>query len=211
MEPISKEAEETLFGEIQSGCEGVFTKIFRLFEPSALSHLRRRMAFSDYKHLQADLESDVRLTLWNAVKKFDRTKDTRFSAYLKQCLNNTIKRKIRGHLKERECIEKYWYETSEECVVDVNFDGATEIGVNDRFPCLDESTLLELAPLCKSKELAIFGLIYNDEDVWYKNDNLNNAAIARKLGISREAVRRIITNLRTNRLLWSTICELAPH
>ena len=95
--------------------------------------------------------------------------------------------------------------------MDVNSDGATEIGVNDRFPCLDESTLLELAPLCKSKELAIIGLIYNDEDVWYKNGNLNNAAIARKLGISREAVRRIVTNLRTNRLLWSTICELAPH
>ena len=83
--------------------------------------------------------------------------------------------------------------------------------VTDPFPCRTESILSELTQFCKPEELAVLGLIYSDEEVWHKNGNLNNAAIARKLGISREAVRRIITNLRTNRLLWSTICELAPH
>lgn len=211
MKRISKEAEAVVFREFQSGDEKAFTKIFQQFEPLALSRVRMRMVSSDYKHLQPDLESDVRLTLWNAAKTFNPAKGCRFSTYLIPCLDNTINRKVRGHCKERECIEKYRNETSEECVVDVNSDSDTEIAVNDRFPFHDEPILSELAPLCKPKALAILGLIHNDEDVQHKNGNLNNAAIARKLGISRETVRRIIANLRTNQRLRSTIRELNSH
>ena len=211
MEPISKEAEEALFGKFQSGSESAFTKICQQFERLALSYVSRRMASSDYKHLQPDLESDVRLILWNAAKKFDPAKGWRFSTYLTQCVNNAINQEIKKHCKENKHLEKYYREVPTEFVVNPDSDGDYEIPVIDPFPCHDESILLELTPLCKPEELAIIGLIYNDEDVWHKNGNLNNAAIARKLGISREAVRRIIANLRTNLPLWSTICELAPH
>ena len=211
MKPISKEAEEALFGKFQSGSESAFTKICQQFERLVLSYVRRRMVSSDYKHLQSDLESDVHLILWNAAKKFDSAKGWRFSAYLKKCVNNAVNRKIKKHCKESKHLEKYYRGALTEFVVDPNSDGGYEILVTDPFPCHDESILSEVTPFCKTKESAIIGLIYNDEDVWYKNGNLNNAAIARKLGISREAVRRIIANLRTNRLLWSAIRELAPH
>ncbi len=210
MKSISKEAENALFGKFQGGSESAFTKIYQQFELLALSCVRRRIVFSDYKHLQPDLESDVRLILWNAAKKFNPAKG-RFSVYLTQCVNNAINQKIKKHYKESEHLEKYHRKAHIEFVVDPTSDGDYEIAITDPFPCLDESTLSELTPLCKTKEAAVIGLIYNDEDIWHKNGNLNNAAIARKLGISREAVRRIIANLRTNRLLWSTICELAPH
>jgi DNA-directed RNA polymerase sigma subunit (sigma70/sigma32) len=169
------------------------------------------MVSSDYKHLQTDLESDVRLILWNAAKKFDLAKGCRFSTYLTRCLDNTINQKIKRHCQERKSIEKYRHETSEECVVDLNSDGGYEIPVTDPFPCHDESILPELMSFCNATELAIIGLICNDEDVWHKNGSLNNAEIARKLGISREAVRQTVVNLRTNQSLRSTICELAPH
>lgn len=211
MKRISKEAEAVMFREFQSGDEKAFTKIFQQFEPLVLSRVRMRMVFSDYKHLQPDLESDVSLILWNAAKTFDPAKGWQFSTYLKRCINNAINRKIRRHYTESEKLEEYYRKAHIEFVVDPNSDGDYEIAVTDSFPCHDEPILSELTPFCTTKELAVIGLIYNDEDVWHKNGNLNNAAIARKLGLSREAVRQIIANLRTNRLLWTTICELAPR
>ena len=210
MKGISKEAEAMLFQEFQRGDDKAFTKIYQQFEPLALSHMRMRMVSSNYKHLQPDLESDVRLILWNAAKKFNPAKG-RFSVYLTQCVNNAINQKIKKHCKESEHLEKYHRKAHIEFVVDPTSDGDYEIAITDPFPCHDESILSELTPFCTTRELAVIGLIYNDEDIWYKNGKLNNAAIARKLGISRETVRRIIENLCANRLLWSTICELAPH
>ena len=122
-----------------------------------------------------------------------------------------INRQVRQHRKECGPIGKHRYETSEECVVNANSDGDCEIPVTDPFPCRAESILPELTPFCKPEELAILGLIWTNEDVWHKNGNLNNAAIARKLGISRERVRQILVKLRTNKLLESTIRELVPH
>lgn len=211
MGAISKEAENTLFDEFQSGSENAFTKIFQQFEPAVLKHLEIRMRSSGYEHLQTDLESDVRLILWNAAKTFNRAEGWRFSTYLTRCVDNAINRKIGGHRKEREGIEKYRHETSGEYIVAVNSDGNIEIAVNDRFPCHDEFILSELMPFCKPEELAILGLICNDNDVWHRNGNLNNAAVARKLGLSREMVRRIVKNLGTKQALRSTISELTPR
>ena len=211
MKGISKEAEAMLFQEFQRGDDKAFTKIYQQFEPLALSHMRMRMVSSNYKHLQPDLESDVRLILQNAAKKFDPAKGRRFSIYLKQCVNNAISRKIKQHYKESKHLEEHYRGVSIEFVVDPNSDGNYEIPVTDPFPFRNEPILPELAPLCKPKALPILRLILSDEDVWHKNGNLNNAAIARKLGISRETVRRTIANLSTNQLLKSTICELVPH
>ena len=211
MEAISKEAENALFDEFQNGSERAFTKIVQQFEQLALSQARKRMASSNYKHLQLDLESDVRLILWNAAKKFNPAKGCRFSTYLIRCINNEINQRTKKHNKESKHLEKYCREASIEFVVDSNSDGDYEISVIDPFPFHDEPILPELAPLCKPKAMAILGLICSDEDVWYKNGNLNKASIARKLGISRETVRQIIANLRTNRTLRSTIHELTPR
>ena len=211
MEYTSKGEDLTLIQEFQSGDEKAFTKIFQQFERLALSYVGKRMVSSSYKHLQPDLESDVSLILWNAAQKFDLAKGRRFSAYLKRCVNNAISQKIKEHCRESKHLEEYYRKAQIEFVVDFDSDGDYEIAVTDSFPCHDESILSELTPFCKTKESAVIGLIYNDEDIWHKNGKLNNAAIARKLGISREAVRRIIANLRTNRPLWSTICDLAPR
>ena len=207
----SKEEAVALIQEFQSGDEKVFTKICQQFERLALSYVGKRMGSSSYKHLQPDLESDVRLILWNAAKKFDPARGYPFPAYLKQCVNNAISEKIKKHYEESKHLEKYDRKVPIEFVVDPNSDGDYEIAVTDPFPCHDEPILSELTPFCKPEELAILGLICNDEDVWHKNGNLNNAAIARKLGISREAVRQIIKNLRTKQVIKSTLRELTPH
>ena len=211
MKPISKEAENALFDEFQNGSERAFTKIFQQFEQLALSRLRTRIESSDYKHLQPDLESDVRLTLWEAAKRFDCTKGGRFSTYLTRCVNNTINRKIKKHNKESEHLEKYCRKSSIKFVVNPTSDGDYEIPVTDPFSCHNESILSELAPFCKPEELEILGLICNDEDVCYKNGNLSNAKIGRKLGFSRETARRLVNKLGTNQVIKSTIRELTPR
>jgi len=212
MGAISKESEDALLIEFQRGSESAFTKIYQQFELLALSCVRKRMRYSDYKHLQPDLESDARLILWNAAKKFDPAKGCRFSAYLTQCVNNAINRKIKEHYKESKHLEEYYRKTPIEFVVDSDSDEGYEIAVTDPSPFHDEPTLPKLTPFCKTKnESKIIRLICNNEDVCYKNGKLNNAAIGRKLGISRQAVGRIIANLRTNKLLKSTIRELDPH
>ena len=212
MKSISKEAEEVLFGEFQGGSESAFTKIYQQFELLALSCMWKRMEYSNYKHLQPDLESDVRLILWNAAKKFDPAKGWRFSVYLTQCVNNAINRKIKEHCKESKYLEEYYRKTPIEFVVDSDSDEDYEIAVTDPSPFHDEPTLPKLTPFCKTKnESMIIRLICNNEDVCHKNGKLNNAAIGRKLRISRQAVGRIIANLRTNQLLKSTIRELITH
>lgn len=209
METISKKSADALFDEFQNGSERAFTEIFRQFEQLTLSQVR--MVSSNYKHLQPDLESDVRLILWNAAKNFDPAKGRPFPAYLKRCVKNAISQKIKKHYEESKHLETYYHEESIEFVVGPSSDGDCEIPVTDSFPCHDESILSELMPFCKPEELAILGLICNDDEVWHKNGNLNNAAIARKLGISREAVRRIVRNLGTKQLIRHIISELTPR
>ena len=210
MGDTSKEEEVTLIQEFQSGDERAFTKIYQQFKPLVISCVNK-LIDQNCDHLREELESAADEALWNAVKTFDLERGFLFKTYVTSCINHAIQRQIRKYRKERQHIKEYSYETFEEFVVNPNSDDGYEILVTDPFPCHDEPILSELTPFCKMKESAIIGLIYNDEDVWHKNGNLNNAAIARKLGLSREAVRQIIANLRTNRLLWTTICELAPR
>lgn len=214
MKRMSKREEAALFQEFQGGDESKFAKIYQQFKPLVISRVNK-LVDKGCEHLRDELNSHGYETLWSAAKTFNPTKGCRFSTYLTRCVtrcvNNTINRNIVKYRREREAIEKYLHQTSEECVVDVNSDSDTELTVNDRFPFLDELIFSEFAPFCNPKELAILGLIYNDADVWYKNGKLNNAAIARKLGISREAVRRILMKLSTNQHLKSKICELSPH
>ena len=204
------EEEAALFQEFQSGDESAFTKIYQQFKPLVINRVNR-VIDKNCNHLRDDLDSVANEALWNAAKSFDLERGCLFTTYAIRCIDRTIQRQMRKYDEERQHIKEYSHETFEEFVIDPNSDGDYEILVTDLFPCYDESILSELTPFCKTKESAVIGLIYNDEDVWYKNGKLNNAAIARKLGISRETVRRIIANLRTNRPLWSTICELAPH
>lgn len=210
MGDTSKEEGVALIQEFQSGTESVFTKIYQQFKPLVISCVSK-LIDQNCDHLREELESVAYEALWNAAKTFDLGRGFLFTTYATSCINYAIQRQMKKYRKERQHIKEYSYETFEEFVVDPNSDGDHEILVTDSFPCHDESILSELTPFCKTKESAVIGLIYNDEDIWYKNGKLNNAAIARKLGISREAVRRIMANLRANRLLWSAICELAPH
>ena len=205
----SKEEHAALIQAFQTGDERAFTKIHQQFKPLVRSRVNNLIG-GDCKHLRDELESEADEALWNAAKTFDLERGYLFTTYATRCIDYALRRHIKKYRKERQHTQEYSHETFE-FVVDSNFDDGYEILVTDPFPCHDESILSELTPFCKTKELAVIGLIYNDEDIWHKNGNLNNAAIARKLGISREAVRRIIENLRTNWPLWSTICELAPH
>lgn len=208
---ISEESKNDLLVEFQTGCESAFTKIVEQFEHLTLNQVRMHMEYSNYKHLQRDIESDVSLILWNAAKKFDSAKGSTFPAYLKQCVKNVIRQKIKKRREESKHLEKFYHSTFTEFVFDPSSDGDCEISVKDSFPCKDESILSELAPIFKPKELAILRLICNDNDVWHKSGNLNNAAVARKLGLSRETVRKIVRNLAKNQSLRSAISELTPR
>ena len=210
MKYISKETEAALFQEFQSGNESGFAKIYQQFKPLVISRVNK-LIDKNYNHLRDELESVANEALWNAAKTFDLERGCLFTTYATHCIDRAIQHQMRKYREGRQHIKEYSHEIFEECVIDVNSEGGYEVPITDPFPCRTESILSELTQFCKPEELAVLGLIYNDEDVWHKNGNLNNAAIARKLGISREAVRRIIVNLRTNRPLWSTICELSPH
>ena len=211
MERISQEEAVALIQEFQNGDEKAFVKVHQQFERLALHYVEKRLGSSGYKHLRPDLEDDVYWMLWNAAKKFDPTKGYQFPAYLKQCVNNAISRQIKNHRAESKHLEKYCREVPIK-FVDPNSDGNYEIAVTDRFPHFRESILSELTSLCQRKsESAIIDLVCSADEVWHRSGALNNAALARRLGISREAVRRVIANLRTNRRLRSAICELIPR
>ena len=209
MRRISEE-EAALFQELQSGDERIFSKIHQQFKPLVISRVNKRID-EDCEHLRDDLKSAADEALWNAAKTFDLERGCLFTTYATRCIDRAIQHQMRKYREERQHIKEYSHEIFEECVIDVNSESGYEIPITDPFPCRTESILPELTQFCEPEELAVLGLIYNDEEVWHKNGNLNNAAIARKLGISRETVRRIIVNLHTNRPLWSTICELSPH
>ena len=204
MKRISKKEEAALFQEFQGGNESGFAKIYQQFKPLVINRVNR-LINKNCNHLRAELESEAVEALWRAAEKFNLERGCQFKTYATPCIDHAIQRRMKKYREERQ----HWHETSEKCVVDVNSDGDIEIPVTDPFPFHDEPILSELTPFCKTKELAIIGLIHSDEDVWYKNGNLNNAAIARKLGISRETVRQIIKNLGTNQLLKSTLYALA--
>lgn len=209
MKLISKEKAAALFQEFQSGDDRVFAKIYQQFKPLVINRVNT-LIDKDCEHLRDELESVADEALWSAAKAFDLERGCSFVTYATHCINHAIRCQMKKYRKERQHIKEYSHGAFE-FVVDSNSDDGYEILVTDPFPCHHESILSELTPFCTTKELAVIGLIYNDKDIWYKNGKLNNAAIARKLGITRETVRRIIANLRTNRLLWSTICELVSH
>lgn len=210
MKRISKEAEVIVFREFQSGDEKAFTKIHQQFKPLAISRVNNLVASKDCEHLRDELESAAYESLWNAAKTFDLERGCSFTTYATRCIDRAMRRQVRKYHEEKQYIKEYSHETFE-VVVDSNSDDCYEILVNDPFPCHDEPILSELTPFCEPEELAILGLICTNEDVWHKSGNLNNAAIARKLGISRERVRQILVKPRTNKLLESTIRELVSH
>ena len=209
MRRISEE-EAVLFQEFQSGDKSAFTKIYQQFKPLVISRVNK-IIDKNCNHLRDDLESIAIEALWNAAKTFDLERGCLFTTYATCCIDRTIQRHLSKYDEEKQHIKEYSYETFGQCVVAANSEGGYEIAVTDQFPCHDESILSELTLLCKPEELAILGLICSDQDVWYKNGNLNNAEIARKLGISREAVRRTLTKLRTNQFLKPTILKLVPR
>ena len=95
---------------------------------------------------------------------------------------------------------------------DVNTYSEAEISVTDRFPCSDEPILAELTRFCKREMQAkLLETICVDEQIWYNNGQANYTAIGRKLGISGEAVRQMITDLRSNKILKSTLYKLVSH
>ena len=206
----SKEEHAALIREVQNGDEKAFTKIYQQFKPLVISCVNK-LIDQNCDHLREELESVADEALWNAVKTFDLERGFLFTTYATSCINHAIQRQMRKYCKERQHIKEYSHETFE-FVVDPNSDEDDEIAITDPFPCHDEPPLPKLTPFCKTKkESTIIELICNNEDVCHKNGKLNNAAIGRKLEISRQAVGRIIANLRTNQLLKSTICELVPH
>ena len=211
MKPISKETEAALFKEFQSGNEDSFTQILNQFQPLAVSVVQKFMGI-DYNHLQPDLESDVHLILWNAAKHFDVTKGHRFSSYLRQCVIYHIWRTIKAGRKEREHIENYWHTIPDASFKNITSDGDCEVLVTDSFACRDEPILTELTPFCEGEnQKRLLKLICTDEDIWYKNGHVNYSEIGRKLDTSGEAVRQIISKLRSNRNLKSALCELVPR
>ena len=199
-----------MFQEFQNNSdERVFAKIHQRFKPLVINRVNT-LVDKDCEHLRDELESAADEALKKAVKTFDLERDCQFKTYAIPCIDHAIRRQMKKYRKERQHIKEYSRETFE-FVVDSNSDDGYEIRVTDPFPFHNESILPELAPLCNPKELAILGLICSDGDIWHQNGNLNNAAIARKLGLSREAVRRIIKNLGTKQSLRSTISELTPR
>ena len=208
MNRISKAAEMTLFKEFQDGNDDEFTQIFNQFHMLALSFMHEFLD-SDYKHLQPDLESDVNLVLWRAAKNFDLTKGNRFSSYLRRCVSNEIRRKIKAWQKESGNVGICQNGVRQMPPNDVNTDNEPEVPVTDRFPCCDEPILSELTPFCKGeKQARLLETICTDERIWFNNDCVNCTAIGRRLGTTGEAVRQTISNLRSNQNLKSTLCEL---
>ena len=210
MSIITKEEATALFQEFQNTCdETVFNKIYQQFKSLAVSRVNK-LIDNNCEHLRADLESEAYEALWKAAKMFDFERGYLFTTYATRCIDHAIHRKLKKYRGERQHNKELNY-TYENCVIDGTSDNGGEIAINDPFPCRRESILTELKRFCTQKELAIIELICNDEDIRHKNGNLNNAAIARKVGISREAVRRIVENLGTDQSLRSTISELTPR
>ena len=207
MESISKETEAALLREYQNGNQNVFDRIFQQFEPLAMSRVRKIIA-NDCEHLRAELESEAKEALWRAADTFDLERDCRFSTYATKYIDTAILSMMSEQRKRLKRTKKYFQQSPVECVVGGGSDYEVEIVSTDQFPCRDESILPELTPFCNPTEHKIINMICNDEDIWHKNGNLNNASIARKQGISREAVRKALKNLRSNRHLKSRLQSL---
>lgn len=207
---ISKEAEMALFREYQNDNKKAFDRIFQQFKPLAISRVNK-LIVKDCEHLRAELESEAIEALWKAAKTFDLKQNCRFSTYATKFIDLAVNSKMSQHWKESKRIKRYFQRKPVECIACNNGDDDGEIAVTDPFPCRNESILSELAPYCNTADFAILSMICNDEGIWHKNGNLNNAAIARKRDISRETVRQALQNLRSNRPLKSRLHKLMPR
>lgn len=211
MNSISKDAEVALFRKYQTGDKTAFDKIYQQFQPLAMSRLSKLIK-EDCMHLRAELQSEAIEALWKATESFDLKRGCRFSTYATKYIDLAIISKMSEFRKSVKRTQKYFQQRPLQAIAGNDSDDDGEIAVSDSFPCRDESILKELAPFCKgSNQEKLVKVICTDGGIWHKNGRINYTAIGRNLGISGEAVRQIISHLRSNENLKSTLCELVPH